>query len=418
MAANYWLSSHANNHILTRHDLRTAPGRSIDLRYASERELACINIWSCNVIHKLAKKLNCRQIVTATAVTYFRRFYVKNAIADTDFCLVAAACMYVATKVEEAPSHIKTVVEAARSVFSEYPALGPFPNDAAVLAEMEFYLIEDLDFHLIIWHPYRDLAQFTGREDSAVPKDAAEKTSEWVPAVGSPTYDDYRQECDRQASMLDLSDEALQMAWFIINDTYRTDIILLYPPYIIALAAIYITVVLQPHPSLRAIKTLPPPVYQPPNVASSVSTSTSTSSDAQGARTHRQSLTAPQQTVVPLVFFAHFPLSMSLVLELVQEIVTAYELWNRLENPLLPIQRPPHDPLEIPFGLASTRLNQPYNSSPNVHAIRERTESQSASKSADLAAQAKTGDKAADERVVEVLVRMRREREADLGQSL
>jgi cyclin C len=37
----------------------------------------------------------------------------------------------------------------------DYPALGPFPNDATVLAEMEFYLIEDLDFHLMVWHPYR-----------------------------------------------------------------------------------------------------------------------------------------------------------------------------------------------------------------------------------------------------------------------
>ncbi|PLW39358.1 hypothetical protein PCASD_05014 [Puccinia coronata f. sp. avenae] len=254
MAANYWLSSHANCHILTRHDLRHSPGRSIDLKYAGEREIACINIWSSNVIHKIGKRLNCRQIVTATAVTYFRRFYVKNAIAETDPCLVAAAAMYLATKVEEAPSHIKSVLEAARSVFSDYPALGPFPNDATVLAEMEFYLIEDLDFHLMVWHPYRDLAQFAGREDSAVPKDAMERISEWTPGANSPLYQEYRKECDRQASMLDLSDTTLQMAWFIINDTYRTDLILLYPPYMIALAAIYITVVLHPHPSIQGMK--------------------------------------------------------------------------------------------------------------------------------------------------------------------
>lgn len=414
MAANYWLSSHANNHILTRHDLRTSSGRAIDLKYASEREIACVNIWSCNVIHKLAKRLNCRQIVTATAVTYFRRFYVKNAIAETDPCLVATACMYVATKVEEAPCHIKTVVEAARFVFMEYPALGAFPTDAAILAEMEFYLIEDLDFHLIIWHPYRDLAHFTGREDSAVPKDASEKLSEWVPAAGSSFYEEYRRECDRQASMLDLSDEALQMAWFIINDTYRTDIILLYPPYIVALASIYITVVLQPHPSLRAIKQLPPPVHLP-----LTSTSNNTSNESSNANASRkQSLPSSQQTVNPLDFFAHFPLSMSLVLELVQEIVASYELWNRLENPLLPIQRPPDNPADLPSGLASSRLNQPYNNSPNAQPIHESNESSSASKAAGLMAAAKTGDKAADERVVEVLVRMRKEREADLGQSL
>lgn len=202
---------------------------------------------------------------------------------------------------------------------------------------------------------------------------------------------------------------------FIINDTYRTDIILLYPPYIIALAAIYITVVLQPHPSLRAIKTLPPPVYLPPNPSGSNS---ATNDAGPTPRSRRQSLTAPQQTILPVVFFAHFPLAMSLVLELVQEIVAAYELWNRLENPLLPIQRPPEDPADIPFGLASTRLNKPCHSSSDAHHPGERPESHSTSKSIDLLTQAKTGDKAADERVVEVLVRMRKEREAEVSQSL
>ncbi|EFP82672.2 uncharacterized protein PGTG_08868 [Puccinia graminis f. sp. tritici CRL 75-36-700-3] len=435
MAANYWLSSHANSHILTRHDLRNSPGRSIDLKYAGEREMACINIWSSNVIHKIGKRLNCRQIVTATAVTYFRRFYVKNAIAETDPCLVAAAAVYVATKVEEAPSHIKTVLEAARSVFSDYPALGPFPNDATVLAEMEFYLIEDLDFHLIVWHPYRDLAQFAGREDSAVPKDAMERMSEWTPGPNSPLYQEYRKECDRQASMLDLSDTTLQMAWFIINDTYRTDLILLYPPYIIALAAIYITVVIHPHP---AMKTLP-----------QATKPTRRSSDETGpsSRTRRQSmnpstplanlpgrvegttgtgtaLPASPSTptkVVPLDFFARFPISMSLVLELVQEIVASYELWNRLENPSLSIHRPPEDPEKIPRGLASTRLNRPIyspDSSSSIPSSSAANPSTSASHSHQSASSSPvttkaSGDKAADERVVDILLRMHKARELD-----
>lgn len=189
----------------------------------------------------------------------------------------------------------------------------------------------------------------------------------------------------------------------------------MYPPYIVALAAIYITVVLQPHPSLRAIKTLPPPIYQPPTLP----TSNSASNEATPAsRNRKQSLASPQATVVPLDFFAQFPLSMSLVLELVQEIVASYELWHRLENPHLPIQCPPDDPEDIPLGLASSRLNQPFASFTNTQPAREKAESQSGSRPADIASLAKTGDKAADERVIEVLVRMRRDREADAGQSL
>ncbi|KAI9607908.1 hypothetical protein H4Q26_005358 [Puccinia striiformis f. sp. tritici PST-130] len=408
MAANYWLSSHANCHILTRHDLRNSPGRSIDLKYAGEREIGCINIWSSNVIHKIGKRLNCRQIVTATAVTYFRRFYVKNAICETDPCLVAAAAMYVATKVEEAPSHIKTVLEASRSVFSDYPTLGPFPNDATILAEMEFYLIEDLDFHLMIWHPYRDLAQFAGREDSAIPKDALERISEWTPPTNSPLYLEYRKECDRQSSMLDLSDTTLQTAWFIINDTYRTDLILLYPPYIIALAAIYITVVLHPHPSFQAMKPIaPPPIRgtieetgpstrarrQSTNPAPVVpggtvegTTPTTTTTDSPGKPTK----------VVPLDFFARFPISMSLVLELVQEIS-------------------PEEPSKISRGLASTRLNRPIyglTSDPSSTISSINSSNLSPSINASSATKA-SGDKAADERVVDILIRMRKARELD-----
>lgn len=39
---------------------------------------------SCAAITRIGKKLNARQFVIATAIIYFRRFYVKNALAETD----------------------------------------------------------------------------------------------------------------------------------------------------------------------------------------------------------------------------------------------------------------------------------------------------------------------------------------------
>lgn len=41
-----------------------------------------------------------------------------------------------------------------------------------------------------------------------------------------------------------MRESGIQYAWFIINDSYRTDVCLLYPPHLIALSAIYLTVVL------------------------------------------------------------------------------------------------------------------------------------------------------------------------------
>lgn len=41
-----------------------------------------------------------------------------------------------------------------------------FPAEAHRLGEMEFYLMEDLDFHLVVFHPYRSLLAMCGREPS------------------------------------------------------------------------------------------------------------------------------------------------------------------------------------------------------------------------------------------------------------
>ncbi|RKO85283.1 cyclin-like protein, partial [Blyttiomyces helicus] len=104
-----------------------------------------------------------------------------NSFFNTDPLLVVVTCIYLACKIEECPHHIKNIVTEMKHI------LGRFHYDIATIAEFEFYLLEDLDFHMILYHPYRPL-------------------------------------------ML-----------FIVNDTYRTDLCLLYPPHIIALAAVYMT---------------------------------------------------------------------------------------------------------------------------------------------------------------------------------
>jgi len=63
-------------------------------------------------------------------------------------------------------------------------------------------MLEELTFNLIVYHPYRPLASFLS-----------------------------------ESSLHDL----LEYSWSIINDSYRTDLSLMHPPYVIALAAIYLT---------------------------------------------------------------------------------------------------------------------------------------------------------------------------------
>jgi cyclin-C len=70
------------------------------------------------VISKLGKKLQLGQRVIATATVFFRRFYLKNSYCETDPFLVVTACCYVASKAEETPVHVKTVVLGARTLFA------------------------------------------------------------------------------------------------------------------------------------------------------------------------------------------------------------------------------------------------------------------------------------------------------------
>lgn len=155
-----------------------------------------------------------------TTYKYYTDKLYSNSLRCTDPILVLVTCVYLATKIEECPIHIKMVTQEAKVVFQgkkkimEYlqgikyciAEFGGFPYDSFKVAEFEFYLLEELEFYLIVWHPYRSLTQI----------------------------------CNE----LGMRESGLQYAWFIVNDSYRTDVSLLYPPHLIALAAIYLTVVL------------------------------------------------------------------------------------------------------------------------------------------------------------------------------
>ncbi|KAJ3328141.1 hypothetical protein HDU76_010519 [Blyttiomyces sp. JEL0837] len=151
-------------------------------------------------MQKLGKRMQLRQQVLATASVYFKRFYTRNTIRNSSPILVAATCVYMACKVEETPMHIKNIVAEMRHVMNGDTTI-TLP-DVAAIAECEFYILEDMEFYTIVFHPYRPLVNYV--QD------------------------------------LKLDKSFLQTAWYIVNDCYKCDLPLLYPPHMIALAAIYL----------------------------------------------------------------------------------------------------------------------------------------------------------------------------------
>ena len=164
----------------------------------------------------LGQRLQTRQRVIATGTVYFQRFYSKNSYASTDPILVLVTCMYLASKVEEAPVRIRVLCAEASRMMQEL-GYHELPNHIPTIAEMEFYLLEELDFDLLVFHPYDTLMTLCDACVSYVKMDT--------------NHRDEVQAALRQAS------------WSIVNDMYRSSLPLEQPPYVLAVAALYLALV-------------------------------------------------------------------------------------------------------------------------------------------------------------------------------
>ena len=182
-----------------------------DLKFLLEEEYGKLQIFFTNVIQALGEQLKLRQQVIATAMVYFKRFYATYSLKSIDPVLMGPTCVFLASKVEEFGVVSNTrLIAAATSVLKtrfSYAFLKEFPYKMNHLLECEFYLLELMDCCLIVYHPYRPLFQYV---------------------------QDMGQE-----------DILLSLAWRIVNDTYRTDLCLLYPPFMIALACLHVACVVQ-----------------------------------------------------------------------------------------------------------------------------------------------------------------------------
>ncbi|KAG6816126.1 hypothetical protein H0H87_008476 [Tephrocybe sp. NHM501043] len=282
-------------------------------------------------ISKLGKKIGLRQRAIATATVFFRRFYLKNSYCETDPFMVIAACCYVAAKAEESPIHIKNVVTESRSLFSqEAYSAKHFPSDHTKLAEMEFYLVDDLECDLVVFHPYRTLLTLCKKEtpDSASLFGSEEgEADEMGAGVGS---EDGARYWGTGEGRLELTEVALQTAWFIINDTYRSDLCLLHPPHIIAIAALYLTFTIH-SPSKSGAPTSSPSV----DPTSLRHVPTPTPQPRRSSRQHPplEETKAPQD---PIAFFAELNVSLPLIATVSQEIISLYTLWERYKESVTP----------------------------------------------------------------------------------
>lgn len=213
MSVDFWESS--QRQVMEEYAQLTATATSPKRQtHAARRDKGCltkdeievITMWLAQKIFKCAQlsKTKLRSRVAATAVTYMKRFYIKNAFVDFNPLAVAPACILLASKVEECLEWPGQILESWRQTVGTKDKRWGDTKEAIIEAEVDLLL--SLGGSLLVHHPYRPLELFL--------KDA---TAE--------------QQC-------------LGNAWSLVNDSFIFDVGLTYPPHIIALACMHMASVM------------------------------------------------------------------------------------------------------------------------------------------------------------------------------
>ena len=303
------------------------------------------------VLSTICKRLNLRQRVIATANVFFRRFFSKNSYSALDPFLVCATCVYVAAKVEESPIHIKSAVAEATRTFQD-AGFREMPTDHSSLAEMEFYLVEEMEFDMIVYHAYRSLwglweAYGCSMKDGgggggmAVGLGLAKEVEALGVIKGLNSVEEkqaWSGLLDGQGAskpkMVEFDEAVLQLSWFVINDTYKTDLPLMYPPYMIALAAIWIGLSLHA-PSLEKVTKSMHTMQQKRSHHRQQLEQLLDDPLAKPAEFSRLSKSVEQEAAMPpsqeaLTFFASLNVSLPLLCEIVQQMISNITLQHEV----------------------------------------------------------------------------------------
>ena len=124
---------------------------------------------------------------------------------------------------------------------------------------------------------------------------------------------------------------------FILNDTYRSELCLLHPPHIIAIAALYLTLILH-QPTRDIILTQLPsengeqasykPAHSPEQTTPTPQPRRRSSRQAH----HASTTVEPKKPQDPISFLAGLNVSLPLVATVSQEIISLYTLWDRYKE--------------------------------------------------------------------------------------
>lgn len=200
-------------------------------------------------IFRFVSRIGFPDKVAATAITYFKRFYLDRSVLDYNPSVIALSCLYASMKIEEVILSADDLVLRIDTVLNGIcdPDANPAGEAATqsvdatasrVTADMllneELPFFNMLKFHLICYHPYRSLSVLRVRvsEDGDLP-DLTERT---------PSGEAAGESVGLQAKEYTLLEKLFGLAVRIVNRRILlTDMPLTLSPAAIAIAAVVVS---------------------------------------------------------------------------------------------------------------------------------------------------------------------------------
>lgn len=207
-----------NDWIFSDAELRSSPSHRDGMKHKDE---LILRRKGCDFIEKLAKPLDMPKLAIVSAQYYLHRFYMRQSLVRYDKYLVAAACVLLASKVEESPKKIGYIAKeyiAARNIVDKDHVFAIQKHDPQVTASriisMEGVLLHTMSYDLTITHPYKFIN---------------EKVDKVVRLLGLPD-----EIAKRQCAKIK------QVAWSFLNDSMYTCACLRAESGNLAAAAVYL----------------------------------------------------------------------------------------------------------------------------------------------------------------------------------
>jgi transcription initiation factor TFIIIB Brf1 subunit/transcription initiation factor TFIIB len=197
------------NCVLPEEKLSPTPSQNDGLDQETEMDL---RILGCELIQTAGMLLKLPQVAMATGQVLFQRFYYSKSFVLHAMETTAMGCVYLASKIEEAPRRIRDVINVfhhIKQVKSER-TIQPMILDQNYVAlktqviRAERRVLKELGFCVHVQHPHKIIVMY-------------------LKMLG----------CEEEQGLM-------QLAWNYMNDSLRTDVFVRYQPEAVACACIYL----------------------------------------------------------------------------------------------------------------------------------------------------------------------------------